>query len=106
MQAPRARQQDVLGLDVAVNDSLRVSRGQAVRHIARDSHRLRHGERAPRDPIAQRFALVIRHGDEEPVIRAAPDLVNGDNVRVVEPGRRPSLVGEPADPGRVMAQVG
>src|SRR5207237_6905977 len=57
-----ALQQDVLGLDVAVYDSVAVRVGELARHFGRDPHCLVNRELLfPLQPVAQRLALDVRH---------------------------------------------
>ena len=58
--------EDVLRLDVAMHDVLRMRVRQRVGHIARDLYRVGNGQAAfTLQPVAQRFALDIRHRVEQ-----------------------------------------
>ena len=66
------REQDVGGLDVAVDDAVPVGVAQRVGHVAQDPQRLRHRQLAvPREPGLERLALDQRHGVEQQVVRLA-----------------------------------
>ncbi|CAA9302889.1 MAG: hypothetical protein AVDCRST_MAG40-471, partial [uncultured Gemmatimonadaceae bacterium] len=79
-----AREQHVLGLDVAVDDPALVRVGQRVDHLAQDAHAV--GDRElplAVEPLAERLALDVRHDVvEEPVGLARVD--EREDVRVEE----------------------
>ena len=55
-------EKNVLGFDVAMDDAARVRVLQRARDLARDPHRVLHGELSfAREPIAQRLAVHERH---------------------------------------------
>ena len=55
-------QQDVLGLDVAVNDAVAVGVIERIRHIPRNAHRFIHAElRFAVQLGAKRLSLDVRH---------------------------------------------
>ena len=87
-------QQDVLGLDVAVNHPLGVGIGQRVGHLARDLERGLHGklDLAPQ-PVPQALPLHVGHYIvEEPI-----DLTRVEqrqDVRMAEIGRQLDLAQE------------
>ena len=87
LDAPVVEEEEVLGLDVAVNDALLVRRRQALRHVRRVLGGLAHAERPVAQPRAHRLALEqLRHH-----VQALPLLsgvVDGDDVGVRERGDR------------------
>ena len=96
-QRVAAGEEDVVGLDVAVDDALLVGHGQCVGHVADDAHRLGHGELAhARQLGAERFALDEGHDVEEEVALAAGGQ-EGDDVRVLQPRRQAHLALEALD---------
>src|SRR6185295_17961431 len=75
---------DVGGLDVAVDDPPLVGAGEAGGDLPGDLDGLAEGERTALDAVAQRLALVERHGDEQRAVLGLADLVDGAEVRMVE----------------------
>src|SRR5438874_3728370 len=97
-----ARQHDVFRLDVAVHDPMAVRVRQRARHLRRDAQRIFLGElRLARQPIAQRFALHVRH---DVIKEAGGDarVVQGQDVRMLQSRRDLDLAQEPlgAEGGR------
>ena len=80
------RDDDIARLDVPVDDVAGVRgrqpggdlRGQFDSGVLTD--------RPTRDSILQRLALVMGHGNEQTPVRHLPDLMDGLNVWVIEPG--------------------
>jgi hypothetical protein len=84
-------QQDVLGLDVPVDHALLVRVGERVGHLARDPHGLFDAELLLAvDPAPERLALDVRHHIVEEAVRL-PRVVEREDVRVLERGRRLDL---------------
>src|SRR5215813_532360 len=75
----------VFRLDVAVDDSRRVRDGQGVTDLSGDIERPSQFQRPAGHQLPQRPALDIL-GRDEMDARSHADFVNGDDVRVVEPG--------------------
>ena len=94
-QRVSALQQDVLGLDVAVDHAESVRMLQRVGHLARDQQCLVHSELAiPLEPRAQRLARHQRHHVvEQPVDLAR--VQQRQDVRVLEPCGGANLGQEP-----------
>ena len=93
-------EEDVPGLDVAVDDVVGMGVGKAVGHLSRDADGLVYAQGAfATQTITQRLALDERHHVvEEAVPVITPSLsrvVQGEDVRMVEPGRRGDLAQEP-----------
>ncbi len=97
LHPPVARQEDVLGLQVAVDDAGGVSGREALRDLDRGGGDDLDGERPAVEPVPERLPLE-ELGDEvgDPVV--APDVEDGEDVRVVEPPDRLHLDLEPANP--------
>ena len=79
-------QQDVLGLDVAVDDVVAVGVVERVRHLAGDPHRVVDGELLlVGEPVAQRFAFDVGHDVVEEAVHL-PGIDEAEDVRVLEIG--------------------
>ncbi len=95
-------QQDVLGLDVAVDHALPVRVVQRARDLPGQPHRLVNRELLLAvQPVAQGLSPHVRHDVEQQAVRAAR-VVQREDVRVLEVGGDADLVEEPlrADDGR------
>jgi hypothetical protein len=90
-------EQDVLRLDVAVDDPVRVGGVQRARDLDRERHGL--GDRQPPDPadaLLQRLALdVLEHDERHAVVLAR--VQHGDDVGVLELRHRARLAAEALD---------
>jgi hypothetical protein len=95
-------QQDVLGLDVAMDDAVAVGIVERAGHLARDGEGLADGQLLlAGEPVAQRFAFDERHDvEEEPVDLAR--IEERQDMRVLQVRGGPDLGQEPlgADHGR------
>ena len=96
---------DVLGLDVAVDQALGVGLGE------RAQHRLQHVERGPRrkqpllaHDVAQGLAGHVLHRQEDAAVVLAL-VVDGDDVGVRERRARAGLAAEPGDEALVVGEV-
>ena len=90
-QCVSALQQDVLWLDVAVDHAAPVGVCECVRHLARDQHRFRNRQQPhAREARAQRLAIDERHDVEQEATRFAR-VVQRQDVRVLQVGRRANL---------------
>ena len=99
LAAPFARREhDVLGLEIAVDDPLRVRRAQRARHLVDDGDRAQQIEAAlARQHGVERFAVQILHHEEDgPVVRLA-EVGDVDDVRVIDQARRARLAQEALD---------
>jgi len=96
-----AREQHVVGLDVAVHEAVVVGVGQRVGHLAEESHRLSGRQlAAPGEPGTQGLALDERHR----VVQEVAGLAGGeqrDDVGMGEPGREADLLAEAIGADRV-----
>ena len=98
--------QHVLGLDVAVHDAGAVRGAEGVEHGLEQVEGLVGGHRAAvAHHVAQRASGHVLHGEEHHAVVTAlvEDL---HDPRVVEPGGRAGLAGEPADERLVVDEVG
>ena len=98
--------QDVLGLDVAVDEAGGVRGREGLEHGVEEDQRLRRGQRAvlPQD-VAQGAARHVLHGQvDQPVVLAL--VVHGDDVAVRQPSGGLGLALEPRDEGLVVREVG
>ncbi len=100
-----AAENQVGRLDVAVDDAVLVGEGEAAADLDDQLDALARVERsAPPDQLGQRLARDVLHGDERLAVVLA-DVVDGDDVRVLQPRRQPRLALEAlADVGVVDAQ--
>ena len=80
------RQENVLGLDVAVDHVVAVGVLQGIGDSAGDAHRVADGQPAfAPQPVAQRSAFYVGH-DVPEASGILAGVVNGQDVRVIEPG--------------------
>ena len=68
---------------------------QRLRRLARDAERVLHRELplAP-EPVAERLALHVRHGEPQPAARrpsGLPGVQHGQDVGMLQPGGEPDL---------------
>ena len=89
-----AREQDVVGFDVAVNDATPVSVHERARHVFKNAHGLAHRERAALQARADRLALDERHDEEGQAVHLS-GAQHGYDVRVLERSREHDLALEP-----------
>ena len=88
-------QQDVLGLDVAVDDAVAVGVVERGGHFHRDPDRVVHRQLLlAADPVADRLALDIRHHVEEEAV-GLPAVEERQDVRMLEVRGRRDLGKEP-----------
>src|SRR6266702_3806975 len=75
--------EDVLGLQVAVDDALVVRGGEAAGDLDGEADRLSYGQRAPLQPLAQGLALEqLEDNVRRP--RVASDIEDREDVRMAE----------------------
>ena len=91
-----AREEDVLGLEVAMHDA-EVVRGPHRGHHLREDPRALRGVEAPslREPPRERLSLEEVHHHERRAVLELEEVAHVDHVRVVDGGRRPGLAQEP-----------
>ena len=88
-------QQDVLGLDVAVDHVVAVGVVERGGHLARDPHRVGHRQLLLAvHPVAHRLALDVRHHIEEEAVGLAA-VEERQDVRVLQVGGGLDLAEEP-----------
>jgi hypothetical protein len=93
-----AREHDVLGLDVAVDDVVAVRVRERIGDLARDLERVIDRQLLLAcEPVSQRTALDVRHDVVEEAVRFAR-IVERQDVRVIETGRDLDLAQEPVRP--------
>jgi hypothetical protein len=95
-------QQDVLGLDVAVDHAVAVGVVERAGHFGRDTDGIGHRELAfPLESLAERFSLDKRHDVEEESV-GLTRIEQRQQMRMLEVGRGLDLDQEPfrADHGR------
>ncbi len=91
-------EEDVLGLDIAMHDVLRVGVRQRFGDVAGDRQGIGEGEPAlPREPMAQGLSLDIRHDVEEQSVRDAR-IEQRQDVGVGETGGHLDFAEEPVGP--------
>ena len=96
-------EEDVPRLDVAVEDPLRVGVVEGGRDRGEPGHRLR-GRHRTLDPFLQRAPRDEGHDEVRdllPLERRRPEIVDGEDVRVLEPGHETGLAEEALGKGRV-----
>ena len=100
LDPPVARDEDVLGLQIAVDDALVVRGGEPLRDLARVVDRFARRQRAAHAAAAKRLALEQLRDD---VGRAGvgADVVDGQDVRVVELAGGARLLLEAMQRGRI-----
>ncbi len=86
--------EDVGGLDVAVDDAPAVRLGEAPCDPEPELRDVGELERTPLHPFLECLALVAGHGDEEPAVVRLVDVVDGADVRVIERRRGARLLDE------------
>jgi len=87
-------QEDGVGLDVPVDDSLEMGITQGPCHLPQEADRLGSGEGAPLpDPVAEGPPFHMGHGEEDEALRFVHG-VDGHDVGVGEAGRIPGLTEE------------
>ena len=89
-----AFQQDVLRLDVAVDDAVRVGVAQGAQHLGGDAQGLVERKLALAcHPLPEGLALHVRHGIPQPAGGLAR-VVHGEDVRMLQAGGDPDLLEE------------
>src|SRR2546429_3504873 len=89
------RQHDVFRLDIAVHDPVAVRVRERARHLRRDAQRVLLGQLLlALEPVAQRFALDVRHDVIEEA-GGGTRVVQRQDVGVLQPGRNLDLAQEP-----------
>ena len=88
-----ARQEDVVGFEVAMNDAQPVGGIQAPARLQQDFRNFGDWQRSPAvKELAQRFTFEVFHGDVRRAIVALGGFVNGDDVEMMDAPRGPRLI--------------
>ena len=98
-------EQEVLGLDVTVDDSVVVRELERVADLRHDGQRLARRHPARAQELAQVDAIHELHQEEVQPLGAS-ELVEGDDVRVVELGQGSGFPGEPLGKRRRVTEAG
>ncbi|MCZ7678553.1 MAG: hypothetical protein M5U28_07170 [Sandaracinaceae bacterium] len=102
----RARQEDVRGLDVAVDDPGVVNARERARERARETDRLGHGQRPAREPVLQRLSVEQLEDLEGPVLVVDAEVQHLHDAFGAYSRRGARLSQEPLGPRRVVAHRG
>jgi hypothetical protein len=97
--------EDVVGLDVAVDQAGLVRGVERVGGLREDPERPADVELTRHDQVLQVRAADQAHGEEEPVLAFAR-LVDGDDVRVLERGLQEAFAAEALAERGLLAQLG
>jgi hypothetical protein len=102
LESTVARHEDVFRLEIAVDDALLVSRGQAPAHLNRILDRFLHGQRPGLDGVAQRLPFQqLGHDVRLTVVRG--DFVDREDVRMIQSSRCTRFLLETPQPIRICA---
>ena len=105
LHAAALRQEDVVGLDVAMDHPLSVGVGQCLGTFDRDADRVGNRDTSQlRHPFLHALPGDILHGDVMATLRLA-DRRRGDDVRMVEPAHHLAFAVEPFDELLVLGNV-
>jgi hypothetical protein len=96
--------QQVLGLEVAMNDAVLVHFGQRIAGLDGPVERPSQLHRAIAKHVAQRTSLDVLHRDVGPVVDLT-DVVNRRDVRMVDRRGQPGFLKKPLAPGLVAREV-
>ena len=91
-----AREEDIVGLDVAMDDAAAMRVGERARDVLENAHRLAHRERTTRHACAHRFAIDVRHDEVRQLLRLSRTQHRHD-VRMLQRGGEHDLALEPVD---------
>ena len=101
LDAPVGGEQHVGGLDVAMDDALRVRAAEREAQALGDATRLGGGERAGREALGEAFA-IDKLGDVIRALASCADVEDLKHAGVVDAREQPGLALETFDPGRVL----
>src|ERR1700735_2451160 len=104
LRLPALHQKNIRWLDVAVHDSLRVGRIEAVGDLDADLQKLRYLDGLAANAVFESPALEQLHGDKRTSVKFS-DIVNGANVGVIERGCRARFAAESLDGLRVLRNI-
>jgi hypothetical protein len=86
---------DVRRFDIAVDDPGMVRVVEAAADLDRDVERVAERQRSALQPLLERLAIVVRHGDERLPIVGRIHVVDRADIGMVERGRRLRFLDEP-----------
>ena len=90
--------EDIIGLEVAVNDALAVRGSDRAQDLAHDVDRAPRLHRAGAgEDRRERLAIEQLHHGEWPAIRCDADVADIDDVRIADPARSEGFALEPDD---------
>ncbi len=94
------RDEEVVGLDVAMHDAALVARRESAGDLSRKAERFANGQRPAADPLTERLSLE-KLGDDVRGGTVDAHIVDGEDVRMVEAASRSCFLFEPASPFRI-----
>jgi hypothetical protein len=101
-----ARQEDVAGLDVAVNDAARVGVGEAGEELLEDLADLGEGELLAAEHVGERDAFDELHGEVELPVFGGAEVEDHGDVGVAKRGDRAAFTDEALTDPLVAGEVG
>ncbi len=84
LDLPIAREHQVRGLDVAVDDPGAMGFGQSLCHLDGNVERVIDGKWSAPDALRQRLAFVVGHDEIELPVVGFADVVDGADIRMVQ----------------------
>ncbi len=103
---PAFHQEDVVGLQIAVDDARLVGRGEAFSELSRNVQDASHGDRlAVVHYLRERDAVEVLHHEVGRPVRQLAEVADIDDVRIADGGGRLGLVQEPLGHFLVASQV-
>src|SRR5262249_44595640 len=94
LDLPVGGDEDVRGLDIAVDDSLLVGGPKRIADLYAKIQELAHGQRFVANAVPERLPFQELHHQEGLAVKIA-DVVNRANARVIQRGRSTSLLPKP-----------
>ena len=102
LHAPVRIEEDVAGLDVAMDAALLVRVGERAAHLLDERERDGLRDFPRRDQLREVAARDVFHHDESVPVRSPSVAMHGDDVRVVQPRHRPRLALEALPEARIV----
>ncbi|MEZ4472852.1 MAG: hypothetical protein R3F60_19110 [bacterium] len=97
--------EDVVGLDVAVDDLGGVGGGHGLQQAGHDPQRLEKTRVFLTNPVAEADAAQALHGDVEGAVGVAAGVVDGGDAGVADGARHLHLAQEALDPALIAGRV-